>query len=96
MVKRQPSLDDPDYAAFAWGRYRGLMRWMALAALAATLVGLGALRIVVGPYPLPMAVATGLGIFTAVLLASALMGLVFLSHGSGHDDDIIDHSQDAR
>jgi hypothetical protein len=30
------------------------------------------------------------GIFFSVLLAAALMGLVFLSSGSGHDDKIED------
>jgi hypothetical protein len=27
-------LDDPEYAAFAWGRFKRILRWMALAALA--------------------------------------------------------------
>lgn len=35
-------------------------------------------------------IATALGISFAMLLMSALMGLVFLSSGTGHDDSIID------
>ena len=35
-----------------------------------------------------------LGVFASVLLASALMGLVFLSSGSGHDDVIQDPAED--
>lgn len=35
-------------------------------------------------------IATALGISFAMLLMSALMGLVFLSSGTGHDNSIID------
>jgi hypothetical protein len=35
-------------------------------------------------------IAVALGISFARLLMSALMGLVFLSNGTGHDDAIID------
>ncbi len=88
------SLDDPDYADFAWRRYRKLMIWMAGAALAAVLVGLGVLRWLIGPIPFHMIIATAGGIFFSVLLAAALMGLVFLSAGSGHDDSIRDPFED--
>ena len=33
MAEQKPDLSDPDYARFAWARYRRLMTWMALAAL---------------------------------------------------------------
>lgn len=39
-------------------------------------------------------IATALGIGFAMLLMSALMGLVFLSHGTGHDEAIIDPLED--
>jgi hypothetical protein len=83
-------LDDPDYADFAWDRYRRLMIWMVSAAMGAVLLGLGALRLIIGPIPLHMMIATSLGVFFSVLLAAALMGLVFLSAGSGHDESIVD------
>ena len=35
-------------------------------------------------------IATALGIGFAMLLMSALMGLVFLSSGTGHDESVID------
>jgi hypothetical protein len=35
-------------------------------------------------------IATGLGIGFAMLLMSALMGLVYLSNGTGHDASVID------
>ena len=88
MPKTRPDLSDRDYAAFAWRRYRRLMRWMALIALIAVLVSLGGLWWVTGPIPIHMIVATSLGVFFSVLLAAALMGLVFLSSGTGHDEAI--------
>jgi hypothetical protein len=83
-------LDNPDYAQYAWARYKRLMWWMTLASTAATVGGLGALWYMAGPIPWLMLLFTALGIFFSVLLAAALMGLVFLSAGSGHDDAIID------
>lgn len=41
-------------------------------------------------------IATGLGIGAAMMLMAALMGLVFLSNGTGHDDSIEDPLEDAR
>ena len=88
MVQR--GLDDPDYAAFAWGRFKRLMVWMVGASLAATVGGLAMLHAMIGPIPFHMALATALGVFFSVFLAALLMGLVFLSAGSGHDDSIAD------
>ena len=83
----QPDLDDPDYARFAWGRYKRLMLWMALVAV---FIGLGALHLAIGAMPLLGTLFVAGGIFFSVLLAAALMGLVFLSSGTGHDDKIED------
>ncbi len=90
----QSQLENPEYAAFAWKRYKRLMWWMTLASTLATVGGLGALWIMAGPVPWPMILFTALGIFFSVLLAAALMGLVFLSAGSGHDEAIIDPFKD--
>lgn len=89
-----PDLDDPDYARFAWARYRRLMKWMALAALVAVVAAIAWLRTQHDAIPIHMLIATILGVGLSVLLGAALMGLVFLSHGSGHDDHIQDHSGD--
>jgi hypothetical protein len=86
----QSQLENPEYAAFAWDRYKRLMWWMTLASTFATVCGLGALWIMAGPIPWLMMLFTALGIFFSVLLAAVLMGLVFLSAGSGHDDVIAD------
>lgn len=86
MSDLPPGLDDKDYAAFAWGRYRRLMRWMGLVS------GVVAIGTVLwlrtrGPVPIHMVIATLLGVGLSVLLAAALMGLVFLSSGTGHDEE---------
>jgi hypothetical protein len=70
------------------------MAWMTLAAIASVTTALVILRIVNGPIPIHMMIATILGIGFSVMLGAALMGLVFLSSGSGHDERIHDHSQD--
>lgn len=94
MNIRKSALEDPDYAAFAWGRYKRLMWWMVLASLIATLLGLGGLYVLLDDVPIPMLIATAAGVFFSVLLAAALMGLVFLSSGTGHDDVIEDPFED--
>jgi hypothetical protein len=88
------NLDDPTYAAFAWDRYRRLMRWMVLASVVAAVGSLWILREMTGPLPIPMIIATGAGVFASVMLAAGLMGLVFLSNGSGHDDSVTDPFKD--
>jgi hypothetical protein len=94
MADPATDLSDPDYAAFAWSRYRRLMAWMALASAAATVGGLAILWWVQGPLPLLFLAFTAGGIFLSVMLAAALMGLVFLSSGTGHDEQIQDYSED--
>lgn len=92
MANTKPDLSDPDYARFAWARYRKLMWWMALASLATTALALVLLSWTGGPLPLLFMIFTAGGIFLSVLLAAALMGLVFLSSGTGHDENIQDIS----
>ena len=84
-----PRRSRPDYerAASAWARYKAMMRWMALASIAAALLALAYLKSAGGPVPIHMAIATLAGVGLTVLLGTALMGLVFLSNSSGHDDD---------
>ena len=41
-----------------------------------------------------MIVATAAGVGLSVMLGAALMGLVFLSSGSGHDESIEDPFED--
>lgn len=95
MIPWSP-LDDPDLASFAWARYKRLMRWMVLVTLAVITLALILLYRSNGLVSIHLYIATALGIGVAMLLMSALMGLVFLSSGTGHDDSIIDPLDDER
>lgn len=69
-------------------KFRRIMRWMAVfamavAALAVFLVARGDEGV-----HIHMLIATALGAGLSVLLAGALMSLVFLSASSGHDDEV--------
>lgn len=94
FVTRRSPLDDPDRAAFAWGRYRRLMRFMAAVTLTVVVAVLLLLHWLNGPLPIHFYIATALGVGASMLLTAALMGLVFLSSGTGHDDAIEDPLED--
>ena len=83
-------LDDPKKAGFAWRRYRRLMRRMLGASLVVVCLVLGGLYLKFGPVSIHLYIATGLGVLGTMMLAGALMGLAFLSSGTGHDDSVID------
>ena len=94
MVKPSP-LDKDATAKIAWARYRRLMRGMVLVSLLAVVGALGWLRFSMGEaLTIHMIIATAAGVGLSVLLGSALMGLVFLSSGSGHDEAIEDPFED--
>ena len=94
MVKRSP-LDSNDISRIAWARYRRLMKGMALVSLLAVVGALSWLRYTMGgALTLHMMIATAAGVGLSVLLGAALMGLVFLSSGSGHDEAIEDPFED--
>ena len=87
MAPKSP-LDDPEKAAFAWARYRRIMRFMfalTLLVVAGAMVAIFWSEAEVSPH---FFIAVALGIGMTMLLASALMGLVFLSNGTGHDESI--------
>ncbi len=93
MTRRQ-ALDDPQVAAVAWARFRRIMRWMALIGLGCVGLALGLLYWATGVMPLHMAIATSLGVWISFMLGTGLMALTFLSHGTGHDDEVIDKLRD--
>jgi hypothetical protein len=78
---------DYERAAVAWARYKRMMKWMV--AVAALTVGLSLLYLQQSgaPMPLHLVVATIAGVGLTVLVGTGLMGLVFLSNRSGHDDE---------
>ncbi|KUR72222.1 hypothetical protein AQZ52_02745 [Novosphingobium fuchskuhlense] len=85
---RPSPLDDPDYAAFAWGRYFRVMRWMGLLTLVVIALALAYLYETVGLVSIHLYIAAVLGIGLTMMLMAALMGLVFLSSGTGHDEAV--------
>ncbi|MEO5938789.1 MAG: hypothetical protein ABIQ43_07235 [Sphingomonas sp.] len=85
----QPSgLDNPQYAAFAWARYRRMLLWMALAAAVAVAIAIYILDLVYGPLTWVAILAAIGGFGGTIMMAAALMGLAFLSSGTGHDEDV--------
>lgn len=90
MTRTQSGLSDKERARYAWARYRRLMAWMTLAASLAVIAALLFLRATIGEVSLHMMLATIGGVGASVLLGAALMGLVFLSSGTGHDETIED------
>jgi hypothetical protein len=94
MADRKPGLDDPDYAAFAWRRYWRLMRWMGVVAVLCVATALTLLWRRNGGLPIHFIIATTAGIGFSVMLMAGLMGLVFLSSGTGHDEKVEDRLGD--
>lgn len=84
--QRPRRLPDSGRAAFAWRQFRKSMRWTMLAAGLMIILSLLWLWST-GPVSLHMLVATALGVGFSVFVAGALMGLLFLSDTSGHDED---------
>ena len=81
-------LDDPEAAAYAWARYRRIMRFMFLVTVGLVTIALALLYKFGGDVSVHFYIATALGVGFVMLLASALMGLVFLSSGTGHDESV--------
>jgi hypothetical protein len=62
------------------------MKWMMVVSACAAVLALAYLRISGVPMPIHLIIATFAGVFLTVLLGTALMGLVFVSANSGHDE----------
>ncbi|MGN3974672.1 hypothetical protein [Tsuneonella sp. SYSU-LHT278] len=91
----QPSpLDDPENAAFAWARWKRMMRFMAAITLAAVIAVLTYVWVALPGVSVHFYIAVGLGVGLSMLLMSALMGLVFMSNGTGHDQSVVDPLDD--
>ena len=96
MTKKSP-LDDPQNAAFAWARYRRIMRFMLLLTVGIVAIAM-ALLLKFGDEEVSVHfyIAVALGIGFSMLLMGALMGLVFLSSGTGHDESVEDPLEENR
>jgi hypothetical protein len=89
-MTRESPLDDPLYAQFAWSRYWRLMRWMFVFTLFVTVAALGTFWWFNGMVSIHFYIATAGAIVASMMLMAGLMGLVFLSSGTGHDEAIED------
>jgi len=89
MTRHSP-LDDPRIATHAWARFKRLMRWMFGVTVLVVLGFLVLLYNRAEPVSIHFYIATALGVGFATMLMSALMGLVFLSSGTGHDESVAD------
>ena len=74
----------------AWSRFRLMMRWMMLLALVCVGGALLYLRSGGTPLTTQMAIAASTGVFLTVMVGTGLMSLIFLSNGSGYDDEVDD------
>ncbi|TZG27376.1 hypothetical protein [Sphingomonas montanisoli] len=88
LNERRSRLSDPQTASAAWARYRWIMRWVLGATLGAVGATIAYLKADGSEITLFTLIAAGAGVGLSVLLAGALMGLIFLSAGSGHDADV--------
>ena len=89
MARHSP-LDDPGNAAHAWARYRRLMKWMGVLTGAVVVATLATFYWFTGGVSVHFFIATALGIGVMMMLTAGLMGLVFLSSGTGHDESVSD------
>ena len=92
MPPRSP-LDDPHAAAHAWRRFRRLMWVMLALTISVVAIAMLVLWQQGALVSVHFIIASALGIGLTMLLMSALMGLVFLSNGTGHDHSV-DHRRD--
>lgn len=85
-INRPPGADD-EAAVAAWARYKALMSWMVLASIATAALALLWLAQTGTEMRLHLVIATLAGVGLSVLVGTGLMGLVFMSSRSGHDED---------
>ncbi len=89
MAGKSP-LDDPGTAQFAWARFRKVMKIVGIVTIAVVALVLWLLHDPQSEASIHYYIAIALGVAGVMMLAGALMGLVFMSAGSGHDHSIDD------
>jgi peptidoglycan/LPS O-acetylase OafA/YrhL len=78
---------DPARSAEAWRRYRRLLKIMLGVTAAAIAAAFAFLHATGSPMPWPFLLAVAIAIAGSLMLAAALMGLVFLSSTIGADEN---------
>lgn len=94
MVNKSP-LDDPENAAFAWRRFRRIMRLLGWVTALTVLIFVSVLYAFFPHASIHMFIAVALGVGLTMLLGGSLMALTFLSHGTGHDEAVDNRLPDA-
>ena len=93
MAKKSP-LDDPRTATHAWKRYRRILVWLGLFSVILIGIAFALVWWSGDPVSFHFYIALALGIGFTMMLTGALMGLIFLSSGTGHDEAIEDKLDD--
>lgn len=88
MDERPHGLGDPASAAFAWAHFRRILGWMALVAAVFVALAIWGLQAAYGSLSFIAILAVIGGAGGSIMLAAVLMGLVFLSSGTGHDESV--------
>ena len=88
MTDSPKALDDPAQARHAWRRFRRMLGWMALGIAVALAIMIALLDHWWGPLSWVAILAAIGGLGGSMLLGCALMGLAFLSSGTGHDEAV--------
>lgn len=81
-------LDDAVTAAAAWARWRRLMLLVGAVTVVTIAAALAFFYTQHEPASIHFYIAVALGIGGTMMLGGALMGLIFLSSGTGHDASI--------
>ncbi|NJR79789.1 hypothetical protein [Sphingomonas corticis] len=81
-------LDDPHYARFAWRRFRRILAATTAAGVVAAGVAIVLVGRAYGPLGWVAVLALFGGVVGSVAMAGALMGLAFMSSGTGHDEAV--------
>nr|WP_276593083.1 hypothetical protein [Sphingomonas sp. GC_Shp_3] len=82
------ALDKPDAAAFAWARFRRILGGMAVGTGIFIALAIWALEMAYGPLSWVAILAVIGGGGGSIMLGAVLMGLSFLSSGTGHDEAV--------
>lgn len=82
------SLDDRDYARFAWRRFRRILAAMTAVGVVAAGIAIWLVGRAYGPLGWMAMLALVGGVVGSVAMAGALMGLAFMSSGTGHDEAV--------
>lgn len=87
MARKSP-LEDSKTAAVAWRRWRRLMALVGMVTVLTIAAALAYFYAQDEPVSIHFYLAIVLGIGATMMLGGALMGLAFLSSGTGHDHSI--------